>query len=478
MTFAVGGREASVVLFIGRDSYPLSPQLELICTQSGADAEHLLLSRQLNLQEIWIQSDAPAPGMLALISMARKCYPALPIRIIESTPEEALPESENQRLTLAGKLAPTGIAAQITALAAYKEQIAQLKSILRSLEHDLTQTDDPAQAGYVAVPLCEFAHQQTVHYDVYVRLPSGRFLHLLAAGESFTLERLLGYAEKGVRELYVRRESHEKSLAYADLLAKTLLTRDNIPHLCKLNHQLSHGEVLFSKIRSAGISEVHLEYAQTFVRGVQQSVKKLLVQKDLPRTFFRTLSGYEHAVSCALVASILALRLFPKALSSNATEGGTSGNEHDWIGLAAYLHDVGHYLDSKDSPYVELDPYHLENLAQFSPKERAQIEAHPLKGADRLARIAGIAPQVIDAVRNHHERRDQSGYPRKIPANQITSITEIVALSDEFVRALAHHQLDPDFHWQKHLETRVLPSFSQNVAKEFKEFFLAKANAV
>ena len=88
---------------------------------------------------------------------------------------------------------------------------------------------------------------------------------------------------------------------------------------------------------------------------------------------------------------------------------------------AAVLHDVG----------KAVVPLHiLDKPSALTPAEFDAIKAHPSAGYDYLAKQPGVDPQVLDAVRHHHEALDGSGYPDGLRGPQIGLLTRILTVCD------------------------------------------------
>jgi putative nucleotidyltransferase with HDIG domain len=90
---------------------------------------------------------------------------------------------------------------------------------------------------------------------------------------------------------------------------------------------------------------------------------------------------------------------------------------------AAMFHDIG----KAKIPLTVLD-----KPARLDARERALIETHPVVGYDVLKGTAGISPEILDAVRHHHEYLDGSGYPDALGAASISDIVRILTISDIF----------------------------------------------
>jgi putative nucleotidyltransferase with HDIG domain len=101
---------------------------------------------------------------------------------------------------------------------------------------------------------------------------------------------------------------------------------------------------------------------------------------------------------------------------------------------AAMFHDIG----KARIPLAVLD-----KPGRLDEQERALIETHPAAGYDVLTGNAGISPEILDAVRHHHEYLDGSGYPDGLCAVSISDIVRILTISDIFAALIEHRHYKP-----------------------------------
>ena len=102
---------------------------------------------------------------------------------------------------------------------------------------------------------------------------------------------------------------------------------------------------------------------------------------------------------------------------------------------AAMFHDIG----KAKIPLAVLD-----KPGRLDEKERALIETHPAAGYDVLNGTAGISPEILDAIRHHHEYLDGSGYPDGLCAGSISDIVRILTISDIFAALIERRTYKPD----------------------------------
>jgi putative nucleotidyltransferase with HDIG domain len=101
---------------------------------------------------------------------------------------------------------------------------------------------------------------------------------------------------------------------------------------------------------------------------------------------------------------------------------------------AAMFHDIG----KAKIPLVVLD-----KPGKLDPDERAIIETHPAAGYDVLIATPGISPEILDAVRHHHEFLDGSGYPDALCEASISDVVRILTISDIFAALIENRPYKP-----------------------------------
>lgn len=101
------------------------------------------------------------------------------------------------------------------------------------------------------------------------------------------------------------------------------------------------------------------------------------------------------------------------------------------IGMAALFHDLGK-VKIPDKILLKVDPLTKPELELF--------KLHTKYGGE-IGLKSKLPDFVIDAMTNHHEHLDGSGYPQQLKGDQISFITRIVTIANEYDN-LCNHQ-DP-----------------------------------
>ena len=150
----------------------------------------------------------------------------------------------------------------------------------------------------------------------------------------------------------------------------------------------------------------------------------LAIQLPAPLAFKLTLARekfpriYQHSLLLLIISVYL------------AHCDGMNAQEQEWMAMAALFHDIG---------LLHIDPALLEPSHVMSTEERRHLYAHPLTAYLLLCEFTELPRQIADAVLEHHERMDGSGYPQGLKGEAILIEARIIAVAD-VVEAMASHR--------------------------------------
>ncbi|WP_431202931.1 HD-GYP domain-containing protein [Bradyrhizobium betae] len=113
---------------------------------------------------------------------------------------------------------------------------------------------------------------------------------------------------------------------------------------------------------------------------------------------------------------------------------GVGRTDMERLYTAAMFHDIG----KAQIPLAILD-----KPSRLDADERAMIETHPVAGYDFLKKHDKISPEILDAVRHHHEYLDGSGYPDALCGDSINDLVRILTISDIFAALIEHRHYKP-----------------------------------
>lgn len=120
---------------------------------------------------------------------------------------------------------------------------------------------------------------------------------------------------------------------------------------------------------------------------------------------------YQHSVNVAFYAMLTArwLKLPEKMIRE--------------IIQSALLHDIGK---------IEIPSSILNKKGKLSDQEYEIIKKHPAIGFHMVQNNPSISKNIAEAILQHHERIDGSGYPHHLPEQQISLYAKIIAICDVF----------------------------------------------
>lgn len=123
---------------------------------------------------------------------------------------------------------------------------------------------------------------------------------------------------------------------------------------------------------------------------------------ELPRTF-------QQALFCAWWSLVICQRLSYNKIECHS------------VFIAAMTHDIG---------FLHIDPEIFNKKTRLALNEVKQIHAHPIIGQKILSGIQGILPLVSEAVFQHHESLDGTGYPKAMTKGPYNKVGRILFLLD------------------------------------------------
>lgn len=120
---------------------------------------------------------------------------------------------------------------------------------------------------------------------------------------------------------------------------------------------------------------------------------------------------YMHSIDTGIMATFIGINM------------GIKREELKNLGIAAILHDIGK---------VKIDNKIINKAGMLTKEEFDEMKNHPVYGVEVLKDSFYIHPTVIEAILQHHERIDGSGYPYGIKGNNISKMAKIVAVCDVY----------------------------------------------
>ncbi len=288
-------------------------------------------------------------------------------------------------------------------------------------------------------------------FDVYVRLPTGRFVKILQSGDNFSRDRLMAYLNKGVTHFYILKELQKSYLSYCDEMAKRLIGNFNVDNSIKIRQVANLGQETANFLKMNGVTPGSIEFARNYAVTVEKLVDRLGAGKNrYILEFMKDMLTYEHSVGVVMVGSMLLEPLGFERQKSAET-----------IGLACLLHDIG--LQTMPDEVKSEDP------ANMTEEQIKIFQTHPIVGSEMLRELKGVDEGIAGAVLQHHERRSGNGFPFQRKTGTVQRIAEVIGIADEFLLLMRQAEKDPELNFARELESRIFNGFSLPVVDAFQK---------
>jgi putative nucleotidyltransferase with HDIG domain len=271
-------------------------------------------------------------------------------------------------------------------------------------------------AEYLKVSVEDFIVGSQIHVPIFLKLPAGtgnRFVKVAHQGQDLTLERVRIYKEKGVHHLYLTRQDYLEYVGLSVRIAKASssvaisaekrarLVRKTVEEVEQLIYDGNFTPEVFDH------AKVLVEVNVSLLAGTDPGYMVLESIREISDEL------YAHAAAVSKVAILIGKQV-----------GWTSPKTLSKVAMAGMFHDVGKRQLSRELA--------LKPKTQMDSNELAIYETHPAKGAAILSELDFIPTDVIQAVAQHHERRDGFGFPNHLSDSKIFPLAKVIAVADAF----------------------------------------------
>ncbi len=430
---------------------PRSSIQSVIFVNSPRKSVSLLVDKGSIYGAIFVNPLISSPGIFEWIRTARKARPLTPLFLIEEkTAESAFEKLQLERLGVRGVIEKPCSLEKLWAAA----KLFPLEPVSETAKGPVDIFADAVSEEFRAVEIEECFTEVPQLFDVYVRRESGEFVDILRAGERFSPKLLRAHARRGVKKLYIRNDTVERSLGFCRTLSMTLPYAHGLSAALQQRSELNSWESVTDRLKETReVSAEDVETAREFTGRASEFVTTLDCRSNLAmRKLFDFVSSTDQAVATTIVSAKLAPNL---GLENEASV--------QILGVASLLHNIGLYR----LPEKLWD----EDETKMTENEKALYQTHPELGANILRKVEGIHPTVIQAVAQHHERKGGRGFPGKVLTVGLSPIGEAVGISNEFVKLICRKNINPEINIEQELDKNVFPLFSLPIVRAFKAAF-------
>lgn len=264
------------------------------------------------------------------------------------------------------------------------------------------------QSAYVLLDINDLTVGEITLYDIYIK-KDDNYVIIIEAGTmlSHTLYEKL----KKQENLYISKNDENRQILSCENLKYYIRHNiDNVEKRVKLLYEVN--DQLFDMFLANKNNKIHLSCVELIVQSIIHLIKydEHFIKNTMP--YF--IDDYMLKVH-SLHVTIYALALGNLLKFKN--------DELIKLGVAAMLHDVG---------VKKIDNAIIDKESALDAHELAIVQKHSQYSIDILKENKITDPVILNAVIQHHERLDGSGYPKKLTKKEITPFASILAICDVF----------------------------------------------
>jgi putative nucleotidyltransferase with HDIG domain len=282
---------------------------------------------------------------------------------------------------------------------------------------------DNDENHFVGISLKEFVLTPKSFFNLHIKLAPNKFIKIINAGDEVTSEFIAKYANKGVTDLYISEDEHNKYLAFTGKITEKIVSDSSVAQEVKVRTTLKLGKNVMQNLEQLGINQQKLDHADKFLSQSVQIIRSMRMKNQTLKNFLDMLDSNEHSPTVALLASLIANEV-----------GFESTKTIKQIGIGALLHDIGLF---------DLNPNFDEaSSVGLTEEDLAIFEKHALHGAKILRDLGTFEDATCLMVEQHHLRR--RGEQSSKRSTNINTATEIISVADEFFNTVIHNGQTPE----------------------------------
>lgn len=411
--------------------YPAVPGV--LQTFSGRRARQWIESPELGIGRVILSPDTWDEDFVGIVRAIRRERPVTPVFLFQTGSRAAFPDS----LRIAGSMTPI-----------------QVEESLRSRipEESERAPIDASEDRYIGIPIEDFVDVERVTMAVYIRISKGKLVRLLEPFDDQVGSRIRNYRNRGVTHLYVKREEHDRVLDEIDAFRELIHRNPSQDPELKAAMAVSETLRLMSGLRA--MEQLDSKFWMSIQRPLLQLRECFSDQRLNPRTWLHKCRHLDHCLSVLVISGLMGSRLQIEREEAFLK-----------LAMAALFHDIS-LLNLGEVPFDE-------NPSSLKGEKLNKFLRHPTTSAEYLSRALRAGPIVVQAVKNHHWRRDGGDFayftehrPHRVPI-----LAEVLGIADEAGAAMHGPAGVPIERLPVKLEARFRQCFSPESVQAFLSLF-------
>lgn len=274
---------------------------------------------------------------------------------------------------------------------------------------------------YLRMKLRNFYLFNQIPYDAYWEVMDNRFIKIITKDKPYTHSLIQRYVrENGAKYLYLSKEDNIKFLE--ESMEKLAVVFDKtIPVKDELKTQIMSTSIVHQYLRTIGVSDSITDFTMKLLEYCSASFARF-------GNFEELLSNFPLVNKDFAEHSILTFYFCLGILDNMGWKSDMAGKK---LGLASLIHDAALFNEE----FIKVTSIDDPAMLKFDEKEREEFASHPHKSAEIATHFSGF-PETDFIILQHHELPTGTGFPCRLNSHQITALSAVFILANNFVSKL------------------------------------------
>ena len=310
--------------------------------------------------------------------------------------------------------------------------------------------DQTEPEEFCPVDLDGLVDDTQLDFNLYLMAGPGRFVFYRSRSRAFTPVHRRRLLDNAVRVVYIRTSERQQYLQYLEHHLDTVLRSEEVPQTkkAKLLYVVSQTVMqdTLEQPRSATIVPRTRQMAERTVDFVLRSERALRQLARLMRADYYT---YTHSINVCVFGVALARQV------------GVERDDLSDYAVGAMLHDLGKTQIPKEL---------ITRTGPLTDDEMEVMRGHVVIGEQILQTHGTVPALAMMCVSQHHEKLDASGYPRRLPAEDMHLFGRITAIADCFdamTSKRSYQRAYGAYETLKLMKNELAPKFDQQLLEPF-----------
>jgi len=276
-----------------------------------------------------------------------------------------------------------------------------------SRNNDIATTFRPVEIEYLRI-------NSSPDFDIYIQMSDNR-VPVLYRERNLVIDGTVQnqLREKEITDVFVPLSQSAVYQEYLEESLEAFLTDETVDTDVKTEMLYSTATHMVQSLMDNPNSEQLVARSEHLVDNTLQFISQ---DESIFASFLKTGSfdykTYTHSVNVMMYSMFFAQRL---------ELGGSEFMRN--LGICTLLHDIGKTKVSKKT---------LNHPGKLNDKQWREIKMHPEWGVDILDDQGITNEMVLDITMHHHEKLDGTGYPHRLPGEEIRDYVRAVTICDIF----------------------------------------------